>query len=286
MKQSTLRQCVIVFLGVLLAGCSSVQLAYNNAPALLQYQLDSYLDLDDQQEELLAQQLKQFQQWHRSSELPQYAQLLRAWAKKLDQPHQFTADELLQKHRQLEAALLVSAERAAFRLAPLVLTLTPRQRERLRNEFTESNAKYTEDYLQDPIKARETRLERSEDSYSDWFGSLTEQQVKILQSWLRNEPSRAAIWLQERMTRQKTFMTILEQARDFPSAEVAAQSLHDYFQSLSRYRVAQLKPELDVRLRSLAQLTAELLNSLTAQQRRHLQERLLDYASDFEALSK
>ncbi len=33
-----------------ITGCSSVQLAYRTSPSLIQYQLDSYLDLTDAQE--------------------------------------------------------------------------------------------------------------------------------------------------------------------------------------------------------------------------------------------
>lgn len=282
--------CLLVRLAALcaaslLAACSSIQLAYNNAPLLLQYQMDSYLDLNDEQEELLAQELKDFQVWHRTDELPVYAKTLRQWASKLNEPRRFTADELLEKQKQFEQALLVVAERSAYRLAPLVLTLTERQREQLQATFDESNAEYAADNLQDPDNASRERLERFSERYEDWLGSLTDEQEQILAKWLASQPSRAQLWGQERIERQQALLEFLADARDLPSAEVAAVQLHDYFQSLSRYRVSELQAQRETRLRLLAELTASILNSMTDKQRLHLKERLLSYAADFEALS-
>lgn len=271
---------------VLLAACSSVQLAYNNAPLLLQYQMDNYLDLNDEQEALLSEELKQFQAWHRQDELPVYAQTLRQWAAKLDKPHVFTAAELLEKQQVFEQALLTVAERSAYRLAPLVLTLTERQRQRLQETFDESNAEYAEENLGNPETAARERLERFSERYEDWLGSLTKEQEQILSQWLAEQPSRAQLWGQERVERQKALLQLLADARDLPSAEVAAVELHNYFQSLSRYRVTDLQVEREARLLSIAQLTASIFNSMTGQQRRHLQEALLTYADDFEALSQ
>lgn len=270
----------------LLAACSSVKLGYNNAPLLLQYQMDSYLDLDDEQEALLSEELKQFHAWHRQGELPLYAKTLRQWSAKLDEPRVFTADELLEKQQQFEQALLVVAERSAYRLAPLVLTLTERQRSRLQATFDESNAEYVEENLQNPEVADRERKERFSERYEDWLGSLTTEQGEFLNQWLASQPSRAQLWGQERIARQRALLQLLADARDLPSAEVAAVQLHDYFQSLSRYRVSELQLERETRMRSLAELTAGMLNRMTDEQRRHLQERLLTYATDFETLSK
>lgn len=269
-----------------LIGCSSVKLGYNHAPALLQFQMDRYLDLNDAQEAMLSKELEAFQAWHRQAALPDYARTLRQWAKKLDQPHTFTADELLAKQTLFEDALLVVAERSAYRLAPLVLTLTPKQQERLRERFRESNEEYAEENLADSRRAEKDRLERYTDRYEEWLGPLTKGQETTLSAWLARQPSRAQLWGQERMARQEALLNLLSDVRDTPSAEQAAISLHDYFQSLSRYRVSDLQNQRETRLRDLAQLTADMLNSMTPNQREHLKETLLEYASDFESLSQ
>lgn len=271
---------------VLLAGCNSIQLGYNYAPALLQYQMDSYLDLNEEQETLLSQELKQFQAWHRAGELPIYAQTLRQWAKKLEQPYTFTTDELLAKHAELEGMLLKAGEQSAFHLAPLVLTLSQAQRDRLRAEFEQSNEEYAEEFLADGEQAAQDRLERFQERYEEWLGPLTKAQDTRLRQWLSEQPSRAAQWGEQRIVRQQALLKLLADARTHLSAEAAAQDLHNYFQSLSRYRVADVRPELGTWLRTLAEFTASMLNNMTQKQRNHLRERLLEYAADFDALSQ
>ena len=269
-----------------LTGCTSVQLGYNYAPALLQYQMDSYLDLNEQQEALLSQELKQFQSWHREDELPVYAQTLRQWAAKLEEPYTFTTEELLTKHAELEGMLLKAGEQSAFHLAPLVLTLTEAQRQRLREEFKQSNEEYAEEFLASGEQAQKDRLERFQERFEQWLGPLTDEQDLRLRQWLAEQPSRAKQWGEQRIVRQQALLKLLADARTHLSAEAAAKDLHDYFQSLSRYRVGDKQPELDDWLQTLAGFTTSLLNSMTDKQRNHLREELLDYAADFEALSQ
>ena len=269
-----------------LIGCSSVKLGYNHAPALLQFQMDRYLDLNDAQEAMLSKELEAFQAWHRQTALPEYARTLRLWAQKLNQPHTFTVQELLGKQTVFEDALLVVAERSAYRLAPLVMTLTPKQQTRLQERFKKSNEEYAEENLADSRGAEKERLERYTDRFEEWLGPLTKGQEAILSAWLTSQPSRAQLWGQERMARQQALLNLISDARDTPSAEQAAISLHDYFQSLSRYRIPALQSQRETRLRDLAQLTADMLNSMTTRQRQHLKETLLEYASDFESLSQ
>lgn len=277
---------LVLMLSALSVACSSVQVGYNYAPALLQYQMDSYLDLNDDQEALLKDELKAFQAWHRQSALPDYAQTLRQWAGSVTDTKVFSVSEVLQKQAQLEQALMTIGQRSAYRLAPLVLTLTPEQRSRLRKRFADSNAEYAEENLANPKRAQRERLDRYTERYEQWLGDLTKQQRDILRQWLDQEPSRAALWGQERMARQQALLDLLAQARERLSAEQAAISLHDYFQSLSGYRVVELQSQKQQRLTSLAQLTVDLLNSMNRKQREHLRQKLMAYADDFDALAK
>jgi hypothetical protein len=285
MKWPKLTGTVLICSAALLTGCSSVQLAYNNAPALLQFQMDRYLNLDQAQEDLLSQELRALQAWHREDELPLYAQTLQQWAAKLDQPYTFTASELLEKQAQLEQTLLVMGQESAYRLAPLILTLSESQRQRLQSRFDRANAKYARENLEDPEAAQVKRVENVIERYTEWLGELTPQQQQTLRQWLEAQPSAAQLWAQERLARQQALLQLLADAQDLPSAEVAAQELNNYFQSLSRYRIADLQAERESRQLALAELTATMLNSMTPAQRLHLRDKLLSYASDFEALS-
>jgi len=61
---------------VLLSGCSTLKLAYNQADEAVYWWLDSYVDLTDKQKPLAKDALRQLHQWHRQNQLPEYVALL------------------------------------------------------------------------------------------------------------------------------------------------------------------------------------------------------------------
>ena len=266
-----------------LTGCSSVKLAYSSSPALIQYQLDSYLDLNDAQEATLKEQLQKFKAWHEQNALPVYAQTLKAWRVELKTGKQFTVDDILQKQAVLEEALMAMGAQAAVRLAPVLVTLTPEQRRRLSQEFAEKNAEYQEEQVKVAMtpKGQEERLEEVIDRYKDWLGDLTLAQKQLIKTWLDNRGRMVALWAQERMARQEALLDLIQESQDHGSAERAAQALQAYFVSLSNYRVADIQKLSVERREQLAQLTASILNSMTPTQRRMLEAKLTDYANDF-----
>lgn len=269
-----------------IGACSSIQFGYNNAPSLLQYQMDSYLDLSDQQEEILAQELTALQSWHRQAALPDYAAMFRLWAEDLSVKRALSVDDVLQKQDLLQAALLALGQESANRLAPLVITLSAEQKNRLRKRFDDGNRDYARENKRSPKKMETERRKRFVKQYERWLGDLSREQMQTLDQWLLSQPNNSQLWGQERIARQEALLTLLAQAKESGSAQQAAVALHDYFQSLSRYRIAELQTQREDRQMALATLTASLLNQMTPAQRRELQSKLLGYAQDFETLSR
>ena len=270
---------------LILAGCSSVQLAYNNAPFLVQYQLDSYLDLSDEQEQALRVQTLKLRQWHQAEALPVYASTLRDWAQSLARVQPWTAQEIMHKQDMLQDAALTFAQRGASELGPILITLTPRQRTRLAQRFETSNREYEQEYLRDPEQGRSKRRERFIKNYERWLGSVTAPQSAMIDQWLLDHPNDSQDWAQERKARQARLLELIDQADQFAGAQAAAVALNQYFESLATYQIPTLQAAQQDRRQALASLSAEILNSMTAQQRQHLRDELLSYAADFDALA-
>jgi hypothetical protein len=248
--------------------------------------MDSYLDLSDHQEEILSQELSTLQSWHRQEALPDYAAMLRLWAQDLSVKQAFSVDDILQKQDRLQAALLALGQESAVRLAPLVLTLSPAQKDRLRERFDDGNRDYVRENQLSPKKMETERRKRFVKQYERWLGDLTREQMQTLDQWLLSQPNNSQLWGQERIARQEALLSLLVQAKENGSAQQAAVALHDYFQSLSRYRIAELQSQRAGRQTALASLSANLLNQMTQTQRKELQSKLLGYAQDFETLSE
>jgi hypothetical protein len=66
----------LVALVLVLGACSTARLAYNQAPNLLYWWLDGYMDFTSAQSPQARQDIDAFLAWHRSNELPTYARQL------------------------------------------------------------------------------------------------------------------------------------------------------------------------------------------------------------------
>jgi hypothetical protein len=62
---------------LLLGGCSVASLGYGVAPTWVAWEIDGFLSLDRTQKALVGQRLDELQRWHRQTQLPRYAGLLR-----------------------------------------------------------------------------------------------------------------------------------------------------------------------------------------------------------------
>ena len=113
-----------------LGGCSMVKTGYNNAPELLYFWLDGYVDANGAQATRLRDDLARMHQWHRTEELPKVADLLQRMQKVAlsdVQPAQMC--EWVADVRLRLDALASQSEGLAIALAR---TMEPQQLEQLR----------------------------------------------------------------------------------------------------------------------------------------------------------
>ena len=274
--------CVVL----VLSGCSSLQFAYNYAPNYLSYRLNGYLSLDDAQKLALDQEFVQFMQWHSETALPSYIGALETWRARVDDAAPFTAGEVLEIQEQVEQALEVIGQRAAKQLAGLMVTLTPKQQKRLVEQFASENKEYFDEYLKKPNSesTRKNHHKRALKRYEDWLGTLTTAQQTLITELSDRRTKVFAAWGDERVRRQKALLTVLEQHQGGNPAQ-AESALSGYLSSLKLYREPSLASQ-QARLRQeWAEATAEVLNSLTVEQKVYLKKKLGGYAQDFASLT-
>ena len=78
----TVALCLIALLA-LVASCSSVRFTYNQGDTLLYWWLDSYADLEGEQADIAKRDIDKLFQWHRQTQLRDYAALLGTMQKQL-----------------------------------------------------------------------------------------------------------------------------------------------------------------------------------------------------------
>ena len=280
-----LKSSLVALTILTLTACSSLQLAYNYAPGLIAYRMNTYLNLDESQQALLDQELATFAAWHDQA-LPRYTTTLNQWATRLASSQPFSATEILGIQETIEQQLQTVGARAAVQLAPLIVTLGPQQLKQLQTKFNDSNEEYVSDYLKNQnspanVKKRHARVIKR---FEDWLGTLSTQQKSILISVSDARAPIISAWYEERKLRQQALLNLIAAQRDAPPNQ-AQQALATYLASLGQYREPMLSAQRDQLRMEWAQATAEILNLASPEQKRFLQKKLRGYAQDFAALT-
>jgi len=279
------RRFLLASVALLLAACSQLQLGYNNADTVIAYSLDSYLDLDDDQERLARERIGELHRWHRSTQLPGYAQLLGDAQKRIAGP--VTAADVLEFNAGVRRALVALGEQAAPGLAKLALTLKPAQLERLADRLARDTSKARRELVRFAgAESLDQRVERYVEQAEDWFGRLTPAQRELIRSSLARRPEAQDAWMAERERRQQELVAVLARIRaEQPPAAAAAAWLREYFAQLAEPAEPERRARLAMYREENAELVARLINGATPAQRTALGRKLGAYAADLGTLA-
>ena len=191
-----------------LGGCSALRIGYSQAPDLMYWYLDGYLDFNASQTPKVREALTQWFAWHRRTQLPDYAAaLLRAQA-------DVRADLAPARACEWQSELLTRGRTAFDRFAPaaadFIVSVTPQQVEYLERRLAKANLKFTDEYLQgNPRKRAEAALRRTIDRLETLYGSLSAAQRAQLADGLARSPFDADSWFAERREQQLEALALL-----------------------------------------------------------------------------
>ncbi len=280
---SFLPRIISALLLVLLAGCSAVQTGYNNAPTLLYWWLDGYIDFEDAQARPVRESLDALHAWHRRQELPAYAE----WLGRLQQlaGATVTPEQVCSHLAQVRVHLQHLGEQSADGLARLAPSVQPEQLRHLARQFEKHNQKWREEWLDgSPAELLERRLERTVERYEDFYGSLSEAQKTLLRQRLTASSFDARLAWAERLRRQQDKLQVLQEHRNAERpAHIKAEMLALVQRSLTPPEPAA-RAQFERMLQEGCQSIAALHNSASEAQRRRLGEKLRGYEADLQAL--
>ena len=279
------RRFVLASVALLAAACSQLQLGYNNADTVIAYSLDSYLDLDDEQERLARSSIAALHRWHRGTQLPGYVQLLDEAQRKVAGP--VTPADVREFNAGMRRALMAIGEQAAPDLARLALTLKPAQVDRLAERLARDTSKARRELVRFAgPESLDQRVERYVEQAEDWFGTLTPAQRATIRASLERRPDAQEAWMRERESRQRELVAVMARIRaEQPPLATATAWLREYFAQLAEPRDPQRRARLATYREENAELVAQLVNSATPAQRAALAKRLRSYAADLSTLA-
>ena len=278
------RLAAIAAIAVSVASCAAIRIGYNNADTLALLQLDSYLDLTDEQEQTCKERLNALLAWHRTTQLRDYVALIDRTRAKLG--GRITAADVLDFNQQLNTRMMTAADKAAPDIAHVALTLSLEQIDRAAKKVANDATKARREFVRLENESGAERAKKYGERAESWFGKLTDEQIEIIRKSLANRPTDATWWIDERERRQREFLSLLRKIQaDRPTEEVAARWLRTYFTHLTVAAEADRRARAESYRRGSAELIAQLINHATPEQRAAIDKKLNDYAQDFRSLA-
>ncbi|MCM5679342.1 DUF6279 family lipoprotein [Schlegelella sp. S2-27] len=275
-----------VLAAALLAGCSTLRLAYEQGPRLAYWWLDPYVDFNDAQKQQARHDLAQWFEWHRRTQLPLYAQALsRAQRDAAQDGHAAQACRWWDEVQQWRDGAF---EQVLPKAAELALTLTPAQIDHLQQHYAKTNRKFRDEFLQaDPDVRRREALKRTAERAERFYGRLDDTQRHWVAQKLAASPFDPQLWLQERQRRQQDIvhtLRSLQQQRATP--EQAREAIRDVYRRTVSSPNEAYRSYAQALTAYNCEFVAQLHNRTSAEQRRTAVERLRGWESDLRALAE
>jgi len=262
----------------LLAGCTALRLAYDNADTYLLFRAKSYLDLDAKGSDELDERIDEFFAWHRRTALPQYARLSEEAAKRMTRG--LSRDDLVWGYDSLVAHARQSLRFAAERVAPLLDRLTPQQVAHMEKRFAEDNRKFAREYLRgSEADRRKRRAKRLEERLEDWVGNLSSMQTEKVRQFSERMPLYDELRAKDRQRMQAEFVDMIRKRE-------AQKRLPDWIANWERGRDPAHAGASERFRQEYLVLLLEIDKTLTPGQRNRAAATFRRYAEDFRVLAR
>lgn len=269
----------------LLSGCSLLRLSYPQLPTLAYWTADSYLDLTSAQSERLRAQLAELLLWNRSTQLPDYAALLRR--ARAEVQSDTTPARVCQWMDEATARAQTAFDQALPAAAELALTLTPAQLDHLRQHLDKTNAEFREEFVErSPERRRKEAIKRAVDRAETLYGKVDDAQRERLAREVAASPFEPERWLAERQLRQREALQTMRRLQaERAGADAMQAALRAFFER------AQASPDdayraYQRRLRQFScEVAARLHNSTSPEQRQAAAATISGWENDLRALA-
>jgi hypothetical protein len=238
--------------------------------------------LDDTLESDLENRTELLLDWHRTTQLEQYA----AWLRELqDDINPELDDERLKYHeKKLETYWTSISSRLNSDMAELLPRLSPEQVTELFASLKDKNEDFREDYIDiDDSERRENYIETITDIYKDWLDTLDEAQLTDIEQAASDLKSSATRRLELRLLWQSQIHDILVADH----TRIKKQNLlNEYFTRYDMNSDPALKIVNEANKSVLRKLTKNIVHSMNPEQKKYFKQRTDDYIKMFEELAR
>jgi hypothetical protein len=272
---------IVIGLITLITACS-FKTVYNRLDYLIPKYVEGVVTLDDVLEERLEGRTQVLLNWHRNTQLEQYA----GWLQSLQQDIgvQLTEEQLEQHISQMEGFWLSLLNKVNDEMAYLLPMLDEAQREELFAYLDDSNEEFRESFIEPDDQERiDDYAGRMIDIYEDWFGELTDEQASRVEQAAAELISSAELRLQRRLEWQQGIRQILVSA---DSHYDKSQRLRVFLAGFEQDQDGPIRQASDSNRQVIIRLTVQIAHSLTNEQREFFISKTDDYIRMFTELAE
>lgn len=272
----------VVALAVLvLAGCSSTKLAYRYADWGIVWWVDDYVPMTDQQQGQLTRDVLALQDWHCSTQLPEYADWLTQLKRDLRSDNLDRSRVIYHQDRLFEFFPPL-AERAKTPATRLLSSLSDEQVRALENNMAENQAELEEEFLANsPELTRQARAERTVERFERWLGPLNSTQTDSVRQWSDARGQQTEIWLEGRRNWQRALLAALEER----NKDGFGQRIDDLIANNEQVRGPRYQKMMAESRIAIADLVTTILREAEPEQLDFLLEQASALKSDFNTLA-
>jgi hypothetical protein len=267
----------------LLGACSATRLLYSFADDFIEDQAAFYLKLDADGEAYVDDKIDAFMDWHRARMLPQYAAFLSRQADAIEANRRLDRDQVLRAMDGLRAELEATVRGfTPFAGAVLARHTGKAETAHLRDRLEKRTAEQREQLAEPAEDRAEDRAERTQSNFERFTGDLNEAQLQIIRRHVAATMGDTKRRLDRRKRNSKRFIAFMSAA---PRANDIQAFLNAMFLDPDAGAPAAEAQFREARFRRLQNLVADILTSLSEEQRQNLIENLRDFAQDFRAIA-
>jgi hypothetical protein len=281
------RLLLLVGFMVLMTACSSIRLTYNHGDTLLYWWLNAYLDLDSDQSDWVKKDIDNLFQWHRSTQLRDYAGLLNNMQRQLAGGNVTQAD-LLSDYRDIKARTELLAFKALPQLTDLAMSVKPDQIAQMEKKFAKNNDDFRKKFMSGSVDDQnKARFKKTMEQFELWFGSFSSEQTAQLRRASDARPLDNDVFLQERTLRQKQIVALLRRIQSEKlNKEQTMSAIHGLLRGFfDRMDVPERKAFYSAYLDNTSKFILTGIRLTTPEQKAHAQKRMQGWVADFNALA-
>ncbi|MCV6604749.1 MAG: DUF6279 family lipoprotein [Porticoccaceae bacterium] len=276
----TRKPLLLAFVLLLTLGGCTTKIAYNYAHWWANWAVDDYIALNREQKTFFKQQFRSLHQWHRQTQLPLYADFLNQFRSLLSSD--ISADTLHQQALKAQALVDNSKQQVAAPLAELLASLTEKQTEALVATLAKETESRLKKSRKKTIEKRRKQQQKSMAKFArKWLGSLNKGQRKDIESWSQATHLTAEQDAHQQQLWQQKFTAALDHNNP---GDIKA-FLERYLLDDQELWQEDYRKKIRHNQKITRELLADLLNSRSDKQRRHLDRKLTALAKDFSQLA-